>query len=257
MTDGDVGGPCPNCGSIAEGRFCSECGQARGTLLPSVSTWIREAIDEFLGVDGKLPRSIRRLAWPPGELTLEWRRGRRAHYVSPLRLYLVGAVLFFLVWPTTGFAAGLEEFIQGFVDASGGSSATASDTSVELGAQVVTESLPSLLIIVLVPVFAALLWALNRGAGAFVGHLVMALHVHSVFFVGVVVTAPIYLMLGDHWAVVGEPVLFLALFSFLCASIARVYALEPGWAVVRALAAISAYSIIAAMAVAGLLFVVL
>jgi hypothetical protein len=258
-TKDDAGGegPCPNCGSIAHGRFCSECGQARGALLPSVATWIEEAIDEFLGVDGRLPRSIKALAWPPGELTLEWRRGRRAHYVSPLRLYVVAAVLFFLVWPSTGFAEGLEEFIRGFVDASGATSATASEVSVEFGSQVVTESLPGLLIIFLVPVFAALLWALNRGAGAFVGHLVMALHVHAVFFAGIVATAPIYLMLGERWASLGEPVLFLALFSFLCASIARVYALSPWRSVGRALAVISAYSAVAAVAVAGLLFVVL
>ena len=161
-------GPCPNCGSDANGRYCSECGQAQGELMPSIARWIQDALDELLGVDGKLLRSLRLLAWPPGELTLEWSRGRRARFVSPFRLYLAAAVVFFLVWPTTGFASGLEEFIQGFIDAGGASSAEAADNSAQFGAQIITESLPGLLIIFFVPFLAAVLWILNRTSGAFV-----------------------------------------------------------------------------------------
>lgn len=196
---------------------------------------------------------IKSLAWPPGELTLEWSRGRRAHFVSPVRLYLAAAVVFFLVWPNTGFASGLEEFIQGFIDARGAPSLGATDSSAQFGAQIITESLPGLLILFFVPFFAAMLWALNRGDGAFVRHLVMAFHLHTVFFAGIVATAPINLLLGDASERLGEPVLFVALFSFLCASIGRVYELSPLRSIGRSLVLLSAYSVVAAITVAAML----
>ncbi len=209
--------------------------------------------EDLFGVDGKLLRTGKVLAWPPGGLTLEWSRGRRVHSLSPIGLYLAAAVLFFLVWLTTGFASGLEEFIRGFVDARGGPTGS----SAQLGAEIITESLPGLLIIFFVPFFAAVLQVLNRGAGAFVSHLVMALHVHTMFFAGIVAAAPFGLILGERWERVGEPVLFLFLFAYLCASIARVYDIAAWRAVGRSLVLVSIYSVVAVMAVAGTLLVVL
>lgn len=55
-------------------------------------------MDELLLVEARLPRSLAALAWPPGRLWDEWRKGRRASFVSPLRLYLLAAVPFFLLF---------------------------------------------------------------------------------------------------------------------------------------------------------------
>ena len=91
------GRTCPNCGATAPDRFCPTCGQRQADdLVPTLGEWIAETADELLLVEARLPRTIRALFWPPGHLTREWRRGRRASYVTPLRLYLLAAVPFFL-----------------------------------------------------------------------------------------------------------------------------------------------------------------
>lgn len=238
---------CPNCGHEARGRFCDACGQAQGDLMPSVASWIKDAVDELFGVNGKLPRSIRSLVWPPGDLTLEWHRGRRVRFVNPFRLYLGTALLFFLAWQHTSFASGLEGFIRSAVEARGESTTVVSQDSIQGAAQIITETLPGLLIIFFVPVFAMGLHLANRRSGAFAGDLVMALHIHTVFFLGIVVTIPVSFILGARWTEVGEPVLFVMLFAFLCASVARVYGL-PWWrATARSLLLVSAYSVVASV----------
>jgi hypothetical protein len=65
--------------------------------LQPLRAWLQETLDELFFVEARLPRTVRTLLWPPGRLTGEWWNGRRASYVSPLRLYLLAAVPFFLL----------------------------------------------------------------------------------------------------------------------------------------------------------------
>ncbi|MEX0891612.1 MAG: DUF3667 domain-containing protein [Gemmatimonadota bacterium] len=95
---------CPNCGALAPHDYCPRCGQEQSEeAVPAISQWIREALDELLLVEARLPRTLKRLFWPPGELWAEWRRGRRASYVSPLRTYLLAAIPFFLLVSTVEY----------------------------------------------------------------------------------------------------------------------------------------------------------
>jgi len=249
-------GRCPNCGSEAAGRFCPDCGQERGDLFPTVGAWIAEALAETLGADGKLLRSLKALAWPPGELTLEWRRGRRARLVSPLRLYLALALLFFLVWPNTPLADALEGFSSGFLEAGGESHGPVSDEEVDLGTQVVTENLPGLMIILFVPVFAVALQLVSHRSGTpFATHLVVALHAHAVLFLCMILASPLSL-LGSRWQDVGAPVLLIGVFAFVAASVARVYRLGALRAVARTAAVSVVYVVVVAFCAAGVLAVV-
>lgn len=56
-----------------------------------------DAWQELSGYDGRFMRTVRRLLRRPGSLTVEVLEGHRARYVSPVRLYLVASVLYFLV----------------------------------------------------------------------------------------------------------------------------------------------------------------
>lgn len=95
---------CPNCGAPAPHEYCARCGQAQSEeVVPTIREWIREVLDELLLVEARLPRTLKKLFWPPGELWAEWRRGRRASYVSPLRTYLLMAVPFFLLVSTVEY----------------------------------------------------------------------------------------------------------------------------------------------------------
>lgn len=86
---------CANCRTALTGAYCAHCGQKVKPLDPTVRELATDTLAEVTDVDGKLLRSVRYLFTRPGFLSREHAEGRRASYVSPVRLYLVFSVLFF------------------------------------------------------------------------------------------------------------------------------------------------------------------
>ena len=87
---------CLNCGAALDGRFCARCGQRAIPPDPTVRELVGDAWSELVGWDGRLFCTIRLLVRHPGELTRAVIDGRRARYVSPVRLYLACSLLYFL-----------------------------------------------------------------------------------------------------------------------------------------------------------------
>lgn len=92
--------PCLNCGAPLTGAYCAQCGQEVVDLAAPSWVVVRDALGEALDVDGRLLRTARALL-RPGELTAEYRRGRRAPYVGPLKLFLVAGAVLSTVWVAT------------------------------------------------------------------------------------------------------------------------------------------------------------
>jgi hypothetical protein len=88
-------GRCANCQAPLSGAFCAHCGQKVKPLDPTLRELATDTLGDVTDVDGKLLRSVRYLFTRPGFLSREHAEGRRASYVSPVRLYLVFSVLFF------------------------------------------------------------------------------------------------------------------------------------------------------------------
>ncbi|MFL5463605.1 MAG: DUF3667 domain-containing protein [Gemmatimonadaceae bacterium] len=88
---------CHNCGAPIVGPFCSSCGQRDIPPYPSLRELVVDAVSEFSGWDGRLASTLRALVQRPGMLTCEFLAGRRARYISPIRLYLTASVLYFLL----------------------------------------------------------------------------------------------------------------------------------------------------------------
>lgn len=88
---------CLNCGATMSGAFCSECGQRDIPSYPSVREIMVDAVSEFSGWDGRLTSTLRALFRHPGLLTHEFLEGRRARYISPLRLYLTASLVYFVL----------------------------------------------------------------------------------------------------------------------------------------------------------------
>src|SRR5437762_12395438 len=86
---------CRNCGVLLQGRFCHACGQKAAASDVSLHELLHEGLEEFAHVDGKAARTLKLLVTKPGALTKEFLEGRRARYISPLRLYLTCSLLFF------------------------------------------------------------------------------------------------------------------------------------------------------------------
>ncbi|MEM1246194.1 MAG: DUF3667 domain-containing protein [Acidobacteriota bacterium] len=91
-----LGDVCPNCGAEVSGNYCSECGQALRDPRRPGGAMLLEMAREALSLDGKLLRTLRALL-VPGLLSLFFVEGKRASYVTPVRLYLVTSLLFFLL----------------------------------------------------------------------------------------------------------------------------------------------------------------
>jgi hypothetical protein len=175
---------CPNCGTLRVGNYCSTCGQKAIPLRPTVQYFAHELTHELLHFDGKIFRSLRLLLTRPGYLTREIFAGRRASYISPVRLYLVASIVAYAIAVYGGFdepvltytaepgdtAAEIEE---------GGARVAAAERALSTAMNV---WLPRAMF-VLVPLFAALVMLFRRGSGlTYPQHLYFALHLHAAWF---------------------------------------------------------------------------
>ena len=92
---------CPNCGARKQGRFCAVCGQNDRDYLRSLFPVVYQILAETFEADSRVWRTLGALFLRPGFLSLEFSRNRRAHYLSPFRLYLFTSLLFFLLLSLT------------------------------------------------------------------------------------------------------------------------------------------------------------
>jgi hypothetical protein len=86
-----------NCGAPLAGPFCAQCGQRDIPPYPSVRELVVDAFWELSGWDGRFASTVRELVRRPGMLTREFLEGRRARYLSPLRLYLLASLSYFII----------------------------------------------------------------------------------------------------------------------------------------------------------------
>ena len=93
---------CLNCGAATPGNFCAECGQENKDHTVALKPLLADLLAEQVSWDSRLLRTLTALVIRPGFLTNEYNAGRRAAYLSPLKLYLTVSVLFFLLlaWKT-------------------------------------------------------------------------------------------------------------------------------------------------------------
>jgi hypothetical protein len=93
---------CLNCGAAVSGNYCHECGQETVLHPPSTREFVHEFIGHYVALEGKLWKSLLLLLFRPGQLTLEYIKGRRVRYIQPLRIYLTFSLIFFAVMKYTG-----------------------------------------------------------------------------------------------------------------------------------------------------------
>jgi hypothetical protein len=91
------GSVCLNCGVPLTGPFCAACGQRDVPPYPSVRDLVVDAFWELSGWDGRFASTVRTLVQRPGMLTREFLEGRRARFISPLRLYLMASLVYFVL----------------------------------------------------------------------------------------------------------------------------------------------------------------
>ena len=227
---------CPNCSQPLDGEFCSNCGQRDLDLERPLGELLRELVTETLDVDGRVWRTLHTMFRHPGMLTSEFLAGKRRMYTSPLRLYIVVSVAFF-IWAAWIASRGL------LLDAG-----QTMDNDAGGQAQFLAEYLPRLMFVFL-PLFAALLKiAFHRRL--YFDHLIHSLHMHTVAYIVLAVMLPLEEV--GHWFLIALQTLVFAYFPFnVVVSIRRVY--MTGWAVavLKAFAVLFAYMVVVAIAIEG------
>ena len=118
--------------------------------------------DAVFGVDSKLLRSVRELA-RPGQATVSFMNGKRAPYLSPLRIYLFTSVSYFVLAQLVG------ETDLMFVTSTGESD--------------LPKVLPRIMFFIVPAAAAALAMLFRRPPRLYAEHLVATLHIHAAWYV--------------------------------------------------------------------------
>jgi hypothetical protein len=230
---------------------------------------IRDAWEELSGYDGRFARTLRLLLSRPGALTIAVLEGRRVRYISPVRLYLLASLLYFLCAvsvPNLRLAAppvmpGTDVTIQ--IDGSGAGTPLSPEERdralknldrAPWWAQAVIrpllldpaasrsrflETLPRVLF-ALVPVFAAIV-ALFYRRRPFIQHLVFATHLHTFVFITLTVRELSQLAGSDVVLGVFEVGAALAIAGWSLVAFRRVYGERWSRVVLKGLGVASVY----------------
>ena len=94
---------CKNCKHHFSGKICNQCGEKvfDETQL-STKSFIKQILDFFLHWESKVLKTIKLNFIKPGFITKENLNGIRVPYAKPIQLYLVVAVIFYLVVTKVG-----------------------------------------------------------------------------------------------------------------------------------------------------------
>ena len=198
---------CLNCGRPLTGPYCANCGQKKQATDLTLRELLHETTHELTNWDGKIPSTLKTLLIRPGVLTVDFLAGRRARWLSPLRLYLLCSLAFFVSKPIAEAISqrSLRGVARvGITNTDGSAALTSAELeSIEKGlparifgrdrllraaannAQLNREieaSLPKAMFILL-PAFAGLtMLAWRRRLRRYPAHLYLALHLHSAWF---------------------------------------------------------------------------
>ncbi len=158
---------CLNCGSEKVEHYCAVCGQKAQATKQPLRVFLSDAVETLFNVDSRWFITIKHLFAKPGKVTTEYLAGKRASYLPPIRIYISISVFYFLM---VSLIDSSQVFFINFNNDEG--NAGDLPTIVQYG------------LFFLVPLFAWLTGLFYRKKKAFyVEHLILALHIHSVWFV--------------------------------------------------------------------------
>jgi hypothetical protein len=218
---------CYNCAAPLAGAYCAECGQKALPLNPGVHDLLHDVTHEMLHVDGKIFQSVWKLLAAPGFLTREQFQGRRARWISPLRLYLIFSLVYFAMTSVVP-ASAMRVHITSSSDQETSQELQKlgfqSEHELQEAVQHARSKWAPRVMFLLVPLFAWLVHLAYRRTGRnYPQHLYFALHVHAAWFTAGAIAAAAGLV---SWPLFARAVAVLA---FAYAAIYVVLALRTAY----------------------------
>jgi hypothetical protein len=89
---------CLNCNAVVNDRYCSICGQENTEPYESAWHLVTHFFNDVTHFDGKFFSTLKLLIARPGFLSAEYKMGRRASYLNPIRMYVFTSAVFFLIF---------------------------------------------------------------------------------------------------------------------------------------------------------------
>jgi hypothetical protein len=242
-------GACANCGVTLTGEFCAQCGQHARDLHRPIGALLSEAAGEIFSFDTRFLRTLKSLLFRPGQVTRDYLSGKRAAYVSPVKTYLVAALIFFGLFTLFPQATTARVFVAGSPEAANAKSTGGTGTTVELPTHMpiadawyqaasrramerpddfilaIYRNIPRAFFFFL-PMFALLLELFYRKQGYYIDHLVFSLYYHAFAFLAL---AARFLIgrsgswLPDGVATPARMLLLIWVFAYLPLALRRVY----------------------------------
>lgn len=227
---------CKNCQATLEDTYCANCGQRDINLERPIWGLIGDVVKETFELDGRTAVTIKTLFRHPGKLTSEFLAGRRRTYTSPLRLYLVISISFFVL---VAWFARSGVLLQPGQD-------PAFDAAVQAG--FLSDDLPRLMF-VLLPIFALLLKIVFYKRLYF-DHLIFSLHLHSAAYIALAVMLPLEELANRHLVLMFIQVLGLTwLLTYFVIALRRVYKTKGLTLAWKAAAVLIAYVMVVSIAI--------
>lgn len=204
-------GACANCRASLAGPYCHACGQHESASHPAtVGHLVHELTHELLHVDGKIWRTTRSLFTRPGALTEAYRKGSRVNWIGPFRVFLIAAALHAVAVPGIGpmnWPTVIQRMPDGSRDVSIGSGAErrrgldggvlVSPSEGDAYAAKLRRAYLSVRYLA-VPIFAVAALALyRRRQPYYAGHVVLAAHYYSFWYLVSVATTPLPYVVGN------------------------------------------------------------
>jgi hypothetical protein len=194
--------PCVNCGEPIVASFCGRCGERRASERDnSLVGFGAEVVQTFASLDRSLLGSLRSLLARPGELTVEFMRGRRVNMMRPLQLFLLVNVGFF-IWSTASDNRMFDTPLNVHMHDTWHKSLATRLVQARIESRHITMDAyrrtfddaatvqAKTLIVTMVPVFALLVGLLHLDRRRYLlEHLVFALHTYAALLILVVITA--------------------------------------------------------------------
>ena len=285
---------CGNCGSELNGEYCSKCGQRNVEMKLPFKEILRELIEELLSFDSRLFHSIIPFLLKPGVLTMEYISGRRAHYISPFKIYFFMSFLYFFTtamvekpeenWRTqnklnvdSSLTTGLSDSTitlaqkggikltiwkddSGAIERKYGHRFAAGFKKLKTNPQLFFDGLHDhapQIVFLLLPVFALLLKLIYlRSKSYYIEHIVFSFYFHSYVYL---ILLLIVLLNSTGWPFVSNyaDVLFLAIPVNLYQGMKRVYRQSRGKTLIKFSILIGVYGLVLVVAAIAAVFVLI